>query len=322
MLPINRYIFETFNKTNNDIGEVNRYHININLIKEDQVLIELSAQYDDIKIEFENVSNVTLKNASGFKKYMISNEVNFNIYFNVINKKNRPANYLIRYYYTEVAKEYEYYFDENFELKEISSNDKNISISLTFNSIKIKTWEKRDKEVIKNGIYFLIIGTLYKNDETLKENINSMSQLTKHIPFFTNITKHYESYSHPENWTLIYENIPRNNNFIYDLQLKINDIISKDLLNEEILMYKTTVDLTNIEIKTNRIFIIILIIISGFIIILAIFFIIKFIRLQKRNSSLEEEIKSLSYTNNIQKNILNKEKIKYEKETDYDSTFI
>ena len=87
-------------------------------------------------------------------------------------------------------------------------------------------------------------------------------------------------------------------------------------------MYKTTVDLTNIEIKTNRIFIIILIIISGFIIILAIFFIIKFIRLQKRNSSLEEEIKSLSYTNNIQKNILNKEKIKYEKETDYDSTFI
>ena len=39
---------------------------------------------------------------------------------------------------------------------------------------------------------------------------------------------------------------------IYDLQLQINAIISKGLLNEELLVYKTEVDLTDIKIEETK----------------------------------------------------------------------
>ena len=67
MLPINRYIFETFNSANNSIKEKNRYHININELKGIQVLIELSTQYDEIKIEFDDDLDFSIRTVSGFK---------------------------------------------------------------------------------------------------------------------------------------------------------------------------------------------------------------------------------------------------------------
>ena len=135
----------------------------------------------------------------------------YNIYFSVKNPKNIDASYMIIYYYTEYFEEYEYYFNEKFERKHISSNDENINISLTFNSMKIKTGINRDQEIRRKGIYFLITGTLYKRDIDSNESINTTSKLTEHIPFFKNSTTYYYNQSRFENWNLIYENIPRDN---------------------------------------------------------------------------------------------------------------
>ena len=53
------------------------------------------------------------------------------------------------------------------------------------------------------------------------------------------------------------------------------------------------------------------------------FFIIKYIRLTKRNVNLQEEMKSMAYSNNIQKNVLIKEKTeRAQSDTDYETTFI
>ena len=328
-MPINRYLFETFNDTNNSIKVKNRYHININLIdNHSQVLIELSAQYDDIKIEFDNDLDFSIKTVSGFKKYRISNIKNdeYNIFFNVINPEKRITNYMIRYYYTIFEEEYEYYFNEKFDRKNISSNNENISVSLTFDSINIKTGLTKNETVTRNGIYFLITGTLYKHNETIKEIINSTSNLGEHIPYYTNRTIHYYNHRKPEKWTLIFENIPRNNNYIYDLQLKVNAILSKSLLNEELLVYKTEVNLTDIELKEtkkSKIWIYIVFgIIGGICLILAVFFIIRNIRLKNRNVNLQNEIKSIEFSNDIQKDILIQSKIISESENDYQTTFI
>ena len=233
---------------------------------------------------------------------------------------------MIRYYYTEIESEYEYFFNEKFVRKNISPNKENISISLTFDSINIKTGLSKNETVIRNGVYFLVTGTLYKNNKTSKEIINSTIGLTEHAPNFTNITTHYYNYRNPENWTLIFENIPRNNNYIYDLQLQINAIISKGLLNEELLVYKTEVDLTDIKIeepKQSKTWIYIITgIIGGILLILAIFFIIRNIRLKNRNVVLQERIKSIAFSNDIQKNVLIQNKSITKNESDYESTFI
>ena len=52
------------------------------------------------------------------------------------------------------------------------------------------------------------------------------------------------------------------------------------------------------------------------------FFVIKYIRLRKANINLREDLKSIAYSNEIQKNVLSKEQKTSEKESDYDSTFI
>ena len=328
-LPINRYIFETFNGTNNSIKVENRYHINIREIGlTSQVLIELSTQYDEIKIEFDNDLNISSKIVSGFKKYRIwrTKNIDYNIFFNVINPNKINTNYMIRYYYTTYEKEYEYYFNEKFDRKDISSNNENISISLTFDSINIKKGLTKNETVTINGIYFLITGTLYKQNKNLKEIINSTSYLTEHIRYFTNRTIHYYNHSNPEKWTLIFQNIPRNNNYIYDLQLKVNAIISKSILNEELLVYKTEVNLTDIEIKAttnSNIWTYILIgIIGGIILFLAIFFIIRNILLKNKNDNLQNEIKSIVFSNDTQKNILIQSRRISETESDFQTTFI
>ena len=233
---------------------------------------------------------------------------------------------MIRYYYTGIESEYEYFFNEKFVRKNISSNKENISISLTFDSINIKTGSSKNKTVTTDGIYFLVTGTLYKNNKTSKEIINSTIGLTEHAPNFTNITTHYYNYRNPENWTLIFENIPRNNNYIYDLQLKVNAIISKSILNEELLVYKTEVNLTDIEIKAttnSNIWTYILIgIIGGIILFLAIFFIIRNILLKNKNDNLQNEIKSIVFSNDTQKNILIQSRRISETESDFQTTFI
>ena len=91
----------------------------------------------------------------------------------------------------------------------------------------------------------------------------------------------------------------------------------------ELLIFNTTIDLTEIKLKDSIELIYILVgVIGGIILIVAIFFIVKFIRLKKANLDLNEEIKSIMYSNDIVKSVLTKEERKTKLYDDYDSTFI
>ena len=105
------------------------------------------------------------------------------------------------------------------------------------------------------------------------------------------------------------------------MQILIYAYIDYYNIKEELLVFTTEVDLT--DIKDESILWYILGPILGFIFLfLVAFFVIKYIRLQKANINLKEDLKSFAYSNEIQKNILSKEKQTSEKESDYDTTFI
>ena len=330
-MPINQYMIQTFDDNNNTIRDKNKYHIFVNQKGNDEVWIELSPEYNDIELIFTNETypngfrcsdfNCTMKLMNGFKKYMIYETNNDNIYFNIINPKRRKANYMIRYYYS-IAKHSKKYNLNKIYKEYINTNNENITLSLTFDPIEIISENKPVNETYK--IYFYISGLLYKKKDGSKELINTTSILYEKNVSYENQTIHtYNRYA-PEKFELIFNNIPRKDNYIYDLQIQANIFIDSFLFNEQFLIFTREIDLTNIKLKEeDSILWYILGPILGLIFLLVIaFFIIKYIRLNKANVKLQEEMKSMAYSNDIYQNVIVKTKKDSNKEGDYDTTFI
>ena len=327
-MPINQYIIETFDDKNEKIRDKNQYYININQRGFSQVLIELSAECNDIELNFINKTNSSeflyrITPITGFKKYRINKSDTDNVYFNVINPKQRNANYMIRYYYTNLGSEYTYIFDKEPKKEIIESNDENVTISLTFDAINI-IYKGNPLNRSSLNIYFYIFGLLYNKNEKSDELLNTTSILQEQIPLYENKTINYYNLENPEKFVLVFKDIPRNNNFIYDLQLQINVVIEKNLFNEEFLIFNHKIDLSNIKLEEEKTYLwYILGPILGILFLCIIaFFIVKYIRLQKANTNLREEVKSLAFSSEIQKNVLVKEKISSQNETDYETKFI
>ena len=324
-LPINQYILETFdgpkNETRNETRYENYYYLSSKEKENDFALIELSSGYKDIMIEFKyQPEEYEFDYFKGFNKYRVKKVKDDNVYFKVVNRNNRTnVNYMIRYYYTGGDKRDKYIIDVNPKINEISKNDKNVSISLTFKPIKLNF----NYDVKKVKIYFYIYGYLFQLNSSSDELINTTSFLNTQISKFETKIKHNHNYYHPENWTLVFKDIPRAGNLIYDLQLKINSIIENNIFNEQFLILTTKIDLTEFRIKSKLFIWITIGTIGGALVIfLAIFFIIKYIRLQKSNVNLKEELKSLAYSNDVQKDVLKKDQKDTKKDADYESTFI
>ena len=143
-------------------------------------------------------------------------------------------------------------------------------------------------------------------------------------PLYEDNTVNLYSYKNPENFNLTFRNIPRKDNYIYDLQIQANVFIHQNLFNEEFLIFTKKIDLTDIKKEEEKSYLWhILGPILGVIgLLLIAYFVFKYIRLRKANVNLQEEMKSMAYSNEIQKNVLVKEKITSKKETDYETTFI
>ena len=175
-------------------------------------------------------------------------------------------------------------------------------------------------------IYFYISGLLYKLNESSDELLNTTSILKDQILKYENKTINYYNYNNRENFILIFKNIPRNNNYIYDLQLITNVIIENNIFNEEFLIFTTKIDLTDIKLEEKEeeksYLWYILGPIIGVIVVALIILIIKYIRLKKSNINLETEVKNMAFTHNIQKNVLLKDKKYSKKDSDFESTFI
>ena len=235
---------------------------------------------------------------------------------------------MIRYYYTGLGGEYNYFLNDSQKIiyKHILDNEK-ANISITYNSININTGI--EPQVVKReDIYFYIYAFLFKKEKTIEEQINTTSILTERKYLFKTNTTHYYNYYNPEKFNITFDNFPRNYADIYELQLQVNAIIQNNIFNEEFLIFTSEIDLTDIkyihpEEKKNYTGWIIGGVIGGVIIIgLVIFFILKYKRLQKSNTNLREDLKSMAFSNDVQKNVLIKERRNSKKETDYESTFI
>ena len=332
-LPANQYIMDTFDITNGTIRDNNKYHICTNMKVNMLPHISISPEYTDIDILFINATNnhtfhcsdfdCAIKFASGFKKYVINDYPDDNIYFEVINPKKRIANYVILSYYNYEDGDIDFYLSNEKNIKYIDTNEEYITLSVTFEPIEMYRFgEKYIPEEILN-FYFSISGYLYKKEESSDELLNTSSILNERNFLYEAETTNKQNISYSEKFTLIFKDIPRKNNFIYDLQIKVVFNVNISPLDKEFLIYTTEVNLTDILLKEegSKLWIILGPILGFIALLIIIFFIVKYIRLKKANVNLKEDLKSIAYSNDIQKNVINKETLSSEKESDYESTF-
>ena len=325
-IPINQYILETFDGENNETRKENKYYLSSrDKGSEDYALIEISPSYPDIVIQFEPSANYKgdFKSLNGFNKYYSRDAKNDDVYFSVINPKGRKGvNYMMRYYFTGIGDGIKYTLDLNPKREIIDLNNGNVTVNLTFNGIHLKYY---DIDLLQNiNIYFYIYGYLFKSVNNSDELLNTTCKLTERIPSFEDHTRHDYNYYHLKQWSLVFNNIPKTENFIYDLQIKANSIIESNIFNEEFLIFNTKINLTDIkpEEKNDYTWTIILISVGVVIIIIVVIFTIIYIRLRKRNRNLQEDLVSMAYSNDVQKNVLTKELENAQRDRDYESTFI
>ena len=231
---------------------------------------------------------------------------------------------MIKYFYYDYIDAKTFVFhDDNKSIvpKNFSYND-TVDYEIHFKNIEVKS-----KSKFENGTYFFITGTLYTINNSLTSDSNYiLNNKTSHYVDKTSILYSSKNQSY---WTLKFKEIPKidndNDNYTYDLQLQILAIHLDNFLNEEFLLYKVKVPLKELqkESKPRRTWLwITLSIVGAIILVLALFFIIKFLRLKKKNESFQQEMKSLLFSNDIQKNVLIKEQEISRSESDFDSTFI
>ena len=325
-LPINKYLVETFKVIENYTRYINRYSANVDdrfngrKGKYSDVLLEFSPNYEDLELNFGSDCNFnyTFFQTAGFKKYRITNINGSEIYFNVINPKNRTnATYLLRYYYSDKDVENEYHFYSDFKSTfENSTND--ISMSLTFNNINIT---RNSIPYINNSsnITFYIFGYLYQQNNDEEELVNTSTILYTRKYIYNATTT--SLYLKDTNYTLNFENISRKNNDTYEIQIKINTIINYtgyNIYDEEFLCYTVHLDLTDIakkeedknngnNINNDKTKLIIGLSVGGFLIIVAVVLVIIYIKYKKSNKRLEQQALSIDYDAEIEKNFLKEE---------------
>ena len=315
-LPINKYVIETFNGKNNEIRKENEYYIFNPKGNTSQTMIELSTENEDIKIDFGNYSNYEIKDEKekGFKKYMVNNTINGKINFKIKNNGPNKSNYLIKYSY------YDFNDKKTFSFNDIPINRS--SDNLTFNYIEVKT----SSDLLKRkGTYFFITGTLYKTNDKTSDDINPNYILNKKNSDYINKTFNFYNSIFNNNWRLEFKDFPKDNNDNYSLQLQIHALPIDNFLNEEYLLYKIDVLFKGAEPKEDKSYIkyiCIFVPIGAIILGVALFFLIKFFKLKKKNKAFEKEVKSLLFSKDIQKNVLIKEQQISKNESDFETTFI
>ena len=323
-LPQNEYFIDTFDDAEKGIRESNQYSIFNPEGNAVQPIIELSSQYSDIKINFKtNISYVT-DSSTGFLRYTINEDINETIYFSIISS-GKKANYMIIYYLNENYIDHNFELDSKFVRKDNGDKNQNLTdISFEFNGILAHNYP--------DDIIFYITGTLYKENKDITETINNTCFLLEreNEKNYTNkaISIFNKTNEKSSSWTLIFTNISRSENYIYDLRLQMIASIKNDNSQEEYMTYTLKVNLTDIKknepIKSSWLpwGIPLIVVGSILVIIIIIYFVIKFLKLKKKNDNLKKEMVSLAFSHDIQKNVLMKDKELSVNESDYESTFI
>ena len=304
-LPINKYIIETFDDKNSSIRMENKYFIFYPENKSKEIFFEISSEYNDIELIFPNNSAININNDTGFKKYKAKCENNNDnkLHFKVTNNNKRNTTYVVKYSYFDMDTTKSFIIYDNYTINYNNTNNDTVNISVIFDNINVYNSSK------EKGIYFIITGTLYKEIKTQDQLNHSKYVLNEKESPYKNKTIIYYRKTEKDVRNLEFIGIPRNNSHISNLQLHIDVIFLDNHLYEEFLVYMTKINFTGIgESKQDEEdnlwkWIVIPIVVLIFI-ILGVIFIIKLIRLKKKNINLQQEMKTLVFSNDIQKNVL------------------
>ena len=322
-MPQNIYFIDTFDDEEKKIREDNIYSIFNPKGDAIQPVIELSSQYNNTIIEFEgvNICHNATENLTGFRRYTICENTNTTIYFK-IKSSGIKTNYMIMYYLNDIKDDYKINLDFNYEWKDDDNIEKETDITFKFSGISvIDSYEK--------GIDFYIIGTLYYPNEKSSELVNSTCFLRerqqasvseKTNSTFNNTPGNYKS----TEFNLIFKNVLREENFIYDLRIQMKARVSNEFSKEEYMAFAIKADLTDIKKRDLKwlAWAIPVIVVGVVLIIALVFLIIKFLKLKKNNDNLQQDMVSLAFSNDVQKNVLTREMHISKNESDFESTFI
>ena len=323
-IPINQYIIQTFDITNNSVRNVNKYAIAVNdrfNRTDDSILIDFSPNYADLELNFEAYKNISVNynytNFQGFKKYRIYENKTDIIHFNVKNPLNRSdANYMLRYYYSEESGENRYNISNFiFETNNKSSQYCNIKISFEMEVY-------RNNSILPNNktqtITFKIFAFLFNHtNEGELFNTSALIHDYNYIVESESIYNELGTYNY-----LFFENIEFHH--VYQLQLRVNVLINNTIFNEEFLTYNFTLYLPYENKEKNIWYILKWVLIcfgifSVFVIIIVLF--VRYKNLQKNNKELKEKVLLIGYSAGIEKNVLVKEEVS-KRDDDYENTFI
>ena len=320
-LPQNEYFIDTFDDAEKGIREFNQYSIFNPEGNTIQPVIEISSVSSNIKINFKNNISYSIEYSTGFQVYKIQNNLNETIFFDIINS-GKKTNFMIIYYLNDTNDNHKFILKNNYRIDDDGKNQNIANISITFDDIEVKN-------LMEGGIIFFITGVLYEQNKNSLEQLNHTCFLYERKGAYANKTFSYfdnDAENVLKKWTLVYTDIPRDKNYIYDLRLQVIASIINDNSKEEYLVFTTKVDLQNIKLDSKKVpwyaWGIPVIVVVIILIIILTFFIIKYLKLKKKNTNLKQEIVSLAFSNEVQKNVLTKDMKISKNESDYESTFI
>ena len=226
---------------------------------------------------------------------------------------------MLIYYFNDIIDYYKIKLDVNCDKNYVDNNEKLTDIIFKFNGISVIN----SGEI---GLIFFITGTLYNPNETSFELINSTCFLHERQQAFVSEKTNSTFNNTPGNYkstefNLTFKNIPKEKYNNYDLRIQMKARAFVDFSKEEYLAFAIKADLTKRDLKWLK-WAIPVIVVGVCLIIALVFLIIKFLKLRKNNTNLKDEIVSLAFSNDVQKNVLSKESKISRNESDFESTFI
>ena len=340
LVPVNQYIMG-YNLFNNI-----KYIIKNNIIdnNDNEIIIEFSPNYKDIKLIYENSTEIPtdkVKMTNNIQKYKINaNEKEIILNINKPEKISN-GNYLFRYYFTKNNDKFEYKFNKTCNNKKKMNDEDNkadqADICLEFNMLEIYHNEKlinnsdfnineTDKKNNTNsGIKLKISGSLFKKENTN----NDVNELLNTSAFISSIPS-YENdieinYSDNNKFELCFKEMNKID-FIFDLQIKINVIFNDYYFKEDFLVYALPIELKdelkkedNENILNNNEILLITIVI---VVVIMMIFIILYIKMRRRNRNFESQVLSISLSSGNSENLFSEYSKDKKSEPDYDNTFI
>ena len=320
ILPINQYITGDFDL----FIEENKYLVQINEKERngDQIIIELSPNYEEIKLEniiCDNNKTINMNEIidkrTGIRKYRIDKCNNtFIITIKRIKNKLNP-NYILRYYYSEASLEMNYIFDKSFKIYSKEDSNDALFIQFEFNNI-IRA--NQNLTAFKK-CYYKIYSFLFKKENIINnEKIDSLAFLSSKPSYKDEILIQDDK----NKFNISFKNISRDN-YKYVLQIKVHIILKDTFFNEDYLVYSLPINLEKQLRKKKLKYLLFLVLgLIGIIIIIIIIFIFMYIKIKRKAKTLKEKVLSISFSSGITKDILSTDPHASKKDEEYESIFI